>query len=121
MARYHIRVIGGWCGNRIVMVADYLVELFAERGYDCQVTHQSIWETYSLPPSVDLILQLMPAFTAAEAGCPVINIKPLIRDLDHPPTINGILDFLQWQFALPPDRDSSASEVSTVLAEMEIS
>jgi len=115
MARYHVRVVGGWCGNRIVMVADYLAELFAEKGYDCQVTHQSIWETYSLPPSVDLILQLMPAFTEGEASCPVINIKLLIHDLDHPPTINKILDFLQRQFTAPPGRDLSEGEVTASL------
>ena len=112
MARYHIRVIGGWCGNRIVMVADYLTELFEKKGYDCRVTHQSIWETYSLPPSVDLILQLMPAFTEAQAGCPVINIKPLTLDLDHSPTINRILDVLQQQFAALPDQDPSEAGVS---------
>ena len=100
------------------MVADYLAELLAERGYDCQVTHQSIWETYYLPPSVDLILQLMPAFTEAEAGCPVINIKPLIRDLDHPPTISKILDFLRQRFAASPGRDLSEAEVSVLPMEI---
>ena len=97
MARYHVRVIGGWCGNRIIMVADTLKDLFDEQEFNCRVTHQSIWETYSLPPAVDLIVQLMPAFTEEEAGCAVINIRPMIRDLDHEPTLKAVLDFLSTQ------------------------
>lgn len=97
MAKYHVRVIGGWCGNRIIMVADHLKALFDEQGFICRVTHQSIWETYALPPAVDLIVQLMPAFTEEEAGCAVLNIRPMIRDLDHEPTLTKILDFLAAQ------------------------
>jgi len=88
-------VVGGWCGNHIIMVAEHLAALFEQHGLRCKVTHQSIWETYALPPSVDLILQLMPAFTEEQAGCAVITIRPLIRDLEHPPTIQKIMEFLE--------------------------
>ena len=98
MGKFHVRVIGGWCGNRIVMVADMVTDLFAEHGFDCRVTHQSIWETYLLPPNVDLILQLMPAFTEAEAGCPILNVRPLIRDLYDPETIESILTLMRHHF-----------------------
>jgi hypothetical protein len=37
----------------------------------------------------------MPAFSPAEADCPIVNIKPMLLDLDHPPTIQSILDILE--------------------------
>jgi hypothetical protein len=52
-------------------------------------------------------LQLLPAFTEAETGCPVINIKPLLLDLDHALTIEKILkqvreDYAQWDKGVEP-------------------
>jgi len=91
MQSYHICVIGGWCGNRLIIVAEHLAQLLQEAGYPCRVTHHSVWENYTQPPFADLILQLLPAFTEAEAGCPVINIRPLIGDLNHPETTDRIL------------------------------
>jgi hypothetical protein len=91
MKKYHVRVIGGWCGNRMVMVADHINDLLIHTGFPCQVTYQSVWETYALPPSVDMLLQLLPAFDEVEAGCPVINIKPLLVDLDDPATVERVL------------------------------
>jgi hypothetical protein len=75
------------CGHRMMVVVEHLTELFQQAGYPCRVTHHSIWENYSAPPPADLILQLLPAYTEAEAGCPVINIRPLLADLDHPTTM----------------------------------
>lgn len=87
-------VVGGHCSNRYMIVAEQLSKLFADKGIPCQVfTHGATGE-YSFPPRASLILQLLPAFTAAEAGCPVINIKPLIGDPGHPETIQKILDQL---------------------------
>jgi hypothetical protein len=42
------------------------------------------------PPAANLLLQLLPAFTEAEAGCPVLTIKPMIVDLEHAPTLDRI-------------------------------
>jgi hypothetical protein len=91
MRRYRVRVVGGWCGNRLMMVTENLAELFKEAGYCCEVTHHSIWQSYTLPPRGDLLLQLLPAFTEAEAACPVIDIKPFLVDLQHPPTTDKIM------------------------------
>ena len=112
MARFHVRVVGGWCGNRIMQVADYMRELFEQEGWPCRVTHQSIWETYALPPQVDLILQLMPAFTEEEAGCPVILIRPMIRDLDHGPTLEQVTSFMRGQFPAAGEGPEALREVS---------
>ncbi len=95
MAAYRVRVVGGWCGNRMVMVTEHLETLFKDAGYHCAVTHHSVWENYALPPKGDLLLQLLPAFTSDEADCPVINIRPFLVDLDHLPTIEKIMAQIQ--------------------------
>ena len=88
---YKICVIGGSCGHRMMMVAEHLSELMQARGYPCRFSTHSVWENYSTPPLSDLILQLLPAFTQLEAGCPVLSIRPLLIDLDHPETIARIM------------------------------
>lgn len=92
MGAYRICVIGGWCGNRLYIVAEHLREVLAEAGLTCQVDTHSVWENYSQPPASQLILQLLPAYTQEEVDCPVINVRPLLADLNHPVTIQTILD-----------------------------
>lgn len=82
----------------MVMVAEHISELLSTAGYPCQVKHHSIWNNFSQPPPSNLILQLLPAFTEAETGCPVINIKPLLLDLDHPQTIEKVLKQVQSDY-----------------------
>ncbi|RPI78239.1 MAG: hypothetical protein EHM41_25815 [Chloroflexi bacterium] len=98
MAVYKVCVVGGWCGNRMVMVAEHLSTLLESKGYMCKVFHHSVWDNPSDPPKANLILQLLPAFTREQAGCPVITIKPLLVDLDHPGTIEKILDQVRTDF-----------------------
>lgn len=95
MRRYRVRVVGGWCGNRMLMIIENLATLFKEKGYSCEVTHHSIWQSYTLPARGDLLLQLLPAFTEEEAGYPVMDIKPFLADLHHPPTIEKIMKQVQ--------------------------
>lgn len=94
MKTHRVCVVGGHCSNRYMIVAEQLSKLFAESGIPCQVFTQGVTGEYSFPPRASLILQLLPAFTAAEAGCPVINIKPLIGDPNHAETIQRIMDQL---------------------------
>ena len=83
-----------------MIVAEQLSELFEKKGIDCHVfTHLAAGE-YSYPPRSNLILQLLPAFTEEEAGCPVINIKPLIGDPAHPATIEKILKYVQADYVM---------------------
>jgi len=91
MKTYKVCVVGGHCSNRYMIIAEQLTRLFEEAGLVCQVVAHGVMGEYSFPPRSDLILQLLPAFTEAEAGCPVINIKPLIGDPAHPATIEKIL------------------------------
>ena len=92
MADFRVCVIGGWCGNRMVMVAQYLEGVLSDAGLPSRVVTHSIWDNYTQPPAADLILQLLPAFTQSETGCPVLTIKPMIVDLNHQETIAKILE-----------------------------
>ncbi|MCZ7552530.1 MAG: hypothetical protein B6D39_06600 [Anaerolineae bacterium UTCFX2] len=91
MTNYHVCVVGGWCGNRMVMVAEYLTERLSAAGYPCHVTTHSVWDNFNQPPAANLILQLLPAFTESEVECPVLTIKLLLADINHAETIERIL------------------------------
>ncbi len=106
MTVYKVCVVGGWCGNRMVTVAEHLDEVLAEAGFPCKVFHHSVWNSFAEPPASHVVLQLLPAFTEAEANCPVINIKPLLLDLDHPQTIRKILDHIQNTYPAVTGRGS---------------
>ena len=100
MSKYKICVVGGHCSNRVMIVAEQLTEFFEKKNISCEVfTHLAAGE-YGFPPRSNLILQLLPAFTQEQAGCPVINIKPLIGDPTHPATIEKILMHIQADYAM---------------------
>ena len=92
MGTYRVWVIGGWCGNRMFMVAEHLAQKLADAGFPCSMRTFNAWENYTQPPAADLILQLLPAFSEAETGCPVLNIKPLLADLDDSNTMRRVLE-----------------------------
>jgi hypothetical protein len=98
MKTYKVCVVGGFCSNRMMIVAEQLNKLFEDTGIHCQITTHGVCGDYSFPPRSNLILQLLPAFTEAEAGCPVINIKPLIGDPNHPATIEKVLKQVQADY-----------------------
>ncbi len=100
MSIYKICVVGGFCSNRIMIVAEQLTQFFEERGINCQVITHGVAGEGSFPPRSNLILQLLPAFTEEDAGVPVINIKPLIGDPAHPATIEKILKQVQAYYAV---------------------
>lgn len=95
MPKCKVCVVGGHCGVRMMIVAQHVEQLLHHAGYDCEVTHQGIWDHPEPPYHVNLILQLLPAFTEEEAGCPVVNIKPLLGNLDHPQVIGRIMQQMQ--------------------------
>ena len=100
MSNFKICVVGGFCSNRIMIVAEQLTQFFEERGINCQVITHGVAGEGSFPPRSNLILQLLPAFTEEEAGVPVINIKPLIGDPAHPATIEKILIQVQAYYSV---------------------
>lgn len=96
---YKICVVGGWCGNRMVVVKDNIQSLLSDAGFPVKVTSHSVWENYSTPPEADLILQLLPAYKESETGCPIINVKPYLLDPDDPVTTSKIIAHVQEHFA----------------------
>jgi len=98
MKKFHIRIIGGWCGNRMVMVRDHLATLLEESGYTTKIDQQSIWENYAPPDRADMVLQLIPAFSIEELNCPSINIRPFSKDIHHQETLEAIFKALEEHY-----------------------
>ena len=115
MTNYKITVVGGWCGNRMVIICEHLTHLLEQAGFSCRVVHQSVWENSSPPQTSNLVLQLLPAFTEDETGCPIVNIKPMLLDLDHPETIAKIFGRLRQDYpAFLIGRELHLSRATTI-------
>lgn len=100
MSDYRISVISGWCGTLRIVVEDHLKDMLNRAGYKFIMTHQSAWDNPAPPSRAHLVLQLLPTFTEAETGCPVINIKPLLIDLNHASTIEKIMQNIEHDYPI---------------------
>ena len=98
MGKFHIRLVGGWCGNRMAIVREHLSKLLAEKGYQVKIDEQSIWESYAPPQHVDLVLQLMPAFQPEELIPPSLLVRAFVRDFDHPETLEKVLEAVKLHY-----------------------
>ena len=78
----------------MVIVRDHLAELLEARDYSIKIDNQSIWENSSPPDHVDLVFQLIPAFSPEELSCPSIHIRPLLKDLDHQETLEDVFEIV---------------------------
>ena len=107
MGKFHIRLVGGWCGNRMVMIRDHLDKLLTESGYEVKIDQQSIWENYAPPQHVDLVLQLMPAFSEEELEPTSLHVRPFLKDLDHSETLDSVFDAVS---NLYPQTDPAAMQ-----------
>ncbi len=103
MKKFHIRIVGGWCGNRMVMIRDYLADLLDENGYDVKLDQQSIWENNAPPFFADMVLQLFAAFSADELGGPMLSIRPFLKDLEDPETLVKIFEMLEEHYPVITD------------------
>jgi hypothetical protein len=101
MRKFHIKIVNGWCGNRMVIVRDHLLALLEEHGYHLRIDNQSIWENSSPPVNVDLVFQLIPAFHPEELSCPSISIRPLLKDLNDPDTLQKVIESVKSQYHRP--------------------
>lgn len=90
MAPYKICLVSGWCGNLRFIITEHIEDIFKEAGYRPKITYKNVWENPDPPRSFDLVLQLLPVFKEAEIDCPTVNIKPMLADLNHQPTIRKI-------------------------------
>lgn len=87
-----IRVVlaGGSCGNTLYLIEDQLKESFPEWGFEVRLTTQSIWERFDLPAGAELVLQTLPAYKPDDLVCPIISVRPMIRDHSDPQTLDTI-------------------------------
>lgn len=116
MKKFHIRIVGGWCGNRMVMIRDNLSELLADRGYQVKLDQQSIWENSAPPLHVDMVLQLISAFGLDELNCPSLNIRPFLKDLDHQETLDNIFKAVEEHYPISSE-DTPPKKPVPALAE----
>jgi hypothetical protein len=100
MSKYKICVVGGWCGNHMIMIIEHLDNLLKREGFNCHLTKHSVWENYSAPPPANLVLQLLPAYTKDETECPIVNIRPLLVDMDHPATLEKVMDCVRENYPI---------------------
>ena len=102
--RKKVRIVGGSCGNTLIRITDHLRDwINDDLGYDCQVDHQNIWQSWGPPPLVDVILQTMPAYFQSDTEIPIVYIKPLILNQDDPETLLKIRIVLEKTFGLAPN------------------
>jgi hypothetical protein len=101
--KFHIRLVGGWCGNRMVIVQEHLSTLLSEKGYKIKIDQQSIWESYAPPQHVDLVLQLMPAFSADELKPPTLLVRQFLKDLDDQETLERVFEAVALHYHLLPN------------------
>lgn len=98
MKKYHVRIVAGWCGNRVIMIENNLSRLFAEKGYDIKLDHQSVWDNPSPPQYADLVLQLIPAFNDEELNGLSVAVRPFVRDIDDEATLKKIFEVLERDY-----------------------
>lgn len=101
MKKFHIRIIAGWCGNQMLIVGDHLEASMKDRGYEFKLDYQSIWENNAPPMHVDLVFQLIPAFSPEELRCPSVPIRPLLKDLNHAETMENVFRALEQFYPAP--------------------
>jgi hypothetical protein len=96
MKQLEILLAGGSCGSTLFLIADEIEHQLSDVWrVPYRLTLQNIWERFEAPARTDLILQTMPAYNPSEVACPIISVKPMIRDRDHAETLQAIHDMVE--------------------------
>jgi hypothetical protein len=91
MKRLEILLAGGSCGSTLFLIADEIDHQLSDVwDVPYRLTLQNIWDRFDAPARTDLILQTMPAYNPSQVSCPILSVKPMIRDRDHPETLEAI-------------------------------
>ena len=91
MKKLEILLAGGSCGSTLFLIADEIERQLSEVWQlPHRLTLQSVWERFEAPAKTDLILQTMPAYQPSQVSCPIISVKPMIRDQKHAETLEAI-------------------------------
>lgn len=96
MQRLEILLAGGSCGSTLFLIADAIEQQLTHVWQvPYRLTLQNIWDRFEAPDRTDLILQTMPAYDPAEVACPVLSVKPMIRDQGDPETLETIHNMVE--------------------------
>ena len=107
MKRLEILLAGGSCGSTLFLIADEIEHQLSDVWeFPHRLTLQNIWERFEAPAKTDLILQTMPAYHSSEVSCPILSVKPMIRDQDHPETLEAIRNMIERLLVLQNDDKS---------------
>ncbi len=91
MKRLEILLAGGSCGSTLFLIADEIEHQLSDVwDFPYRLTLQNIWERFEAPAKTDLILQTMPAYQQSQVSCPILSVRPMIRDQNHPKTLETI-------------------------------
>ncbi len=91
MKRLEILLAGGSCGSTLFLIADEIEHQLSDVwGFPYRLKLQNIWERFEAPAKTDLILQTMPAYQQSQVSCPILSVRPMIRDQNHPKTLEAI-------------------------------
>ena len=91
MNRLEILLAGGSCGSTLFLIADEIERQLSDVwDFPYRLTLQNIWERFEAPAKTDLILQTMPAYQQSQVSCPILSVRPMIRDQNHPKTLEAI-------------------------------
>ena len=91
MKQLEILLAGGSCGSTLFLIADEIEhQLSDEWKFPHRLTLQNIWDRFDAPAKTDLILQTMPAYHPTQVSCPILSVKPMIRDQRDPATLEAI-------------------------------
>jgi hypothetical protein len=96
MKRLEILLAGGSCGSTLFLIADEIEnQLTNIWKVPHRLTLQNIWERFEAPDRTDLILQTMPAYHPEQVACPILSVKPMIRDQNHRETLDEIHNLIE--------------------------
>lgn len=96
MNKLEILLAGGSCGSTLFLIADEIERQLTDVWrVPHRLTLQSIWDRFEAPARTDLILQTMPAYDPSQVECAVLSVKPMIRDQDHPETLEAIHNMVE--------------------------
>lgn len=94
--RLEILLAGGSCGSTLFLIADAIEHHLSNVWHiPHRLTLQNIWERFEAPSRTDLILQTMPAYNPEEVECPIISVKPMIRDQGDTRTLEAIHNMVE--------------------------
>ncbi len=102
MEKLEILLAGGSCGSTLFLIADEIEHQLANVWQvPYRLTLQNIWERFEAPARTELILQTMPVYHPGQVSCPIVSVKPMIRDQKDPDTLQLVREAVEHLLGSP--------------------